>query len=297
MKGKKIEFSVELFPTANASGQLQLQNTIERLEALGPRFFSVTFGAAGFSTQHLTTALVSELIDSDIAVAPHISCLNLSTQEVDALLKQYHAQGVQRLVVIRGDDPDTNNAEKKARVFPYAIDLVRYIRSTTGNRFELFVAAYPEFHPEAPACEHEFHYLKEKFLAGADAAITQYFFSGEAYECYLENCAKLRIHLPIIPGVMPIVQYDRLMRFSNRCGAEIPRWLSKRLEAYQHEPIAFNQFGIDVVTKFCESVIALGAPSLHFYTLNSANLCEQLIRNLSGHLVSAKRYATTASFV
>lgn len=274
-----IPFSFELFPPNTETGHEKLHAAVTTLRAFHPVFFSVTFGAGGAATQALTTHVVKALIDRDIKTAPHITCTNLSEKAVDQLLQYYQSLHVTNLVVIRGDAPALSE-ERSESIFLHASDLVRYIRKKTGNDFKIYVAAYPEFHPESENAETELHFFKEKIEAGANAAITQYFFSREAYDRYRENCIRKKIYVPIIPGIMPIMQYDKLMRFSKRCQAEIPRWLDKRLQAYQHQPESLQALGIDVMTKLCDDLISDGAPQLHFYTLNSAEITTAIIRNL-----------------
>ncbi len=278
MPKANIEFSCELFPPDTAIGWNKLNSTVDVLQPLGPRFFSVTFGAGGSTKQSLTANLVAQLLQRNIATVPHVSCINTSRDSLDPLLEYYQSLGINRLVVVRGDRPQ--QPETSLNEFSYASELVNYIRNKTGAHFKIIVAAYPEFHPESENPLMEFVCFRKKIEAGANAAITQYFFNPDAYYRYRNNCEQMGIRVPIIPGIMPILQYEKLKRFSARCQAEIPQWLDKRLQTYQNDPESLQKFGIDVITKLCEDLIQYGAPSLHFYTLNSANPCADIIKNL-----------------
>lgn len=260
-------FSFEFFPPKNAEGKIRLRETTQQLAQLKPKFFSVTFGAGG-STRAGTYDAVKEIKAQGLAAAPHISCIGSTRAMLRELLQSYAALGVDRIVALRGDCP------KGAAITPgelnYPDELVAFIRAETGRRFHIEVAAYPEFHPESPTPESDLRYFKQKIDAGADAAITQYFFNTDAYFEYLDACAALGVRVPIVPGVMPITNYKQLARFSDACGAEIPRWIRKRLEAYGEDLDSIRAFGLDVTTELCDRLLRGGAPGLHFYTLNRA---------------------------
>lgn len=270
--------SFEFFPPKTPAGIDLLSQTAQELVALKPHFFSVTFGAGG-STRDGTIDTVKMLQQqTHINVAPHLACIGSSRAQIIEMLQIYQQLNVKRIVALRGDLP---SGMGQAGEFKYASELVELIRAETGDRFYLEVAAYPEIHPQANA-EDEFINLKRKYDAGANSAITQYFFNPDAYFYYLDECAKRHINLPIIPGIMPITQFAKLARFSDMCGAEIPRWIRKRLESYGDDVEAVKQFGSEVVHNLCEQLIQGGAKGLHFYTLNHADASMQLCQSLVG---------------
>ena len=261
-------FSVELFPPRTAEGFDKLTGSIEALSALHPRYFSVTYGAGG-STQQRTFEAVDWLRQQGIETAPHISCIGSTRAEIDAILQRYMQQGITRLVALRGDLPSGSGfgAHDELR---YANELVEHIRRTTGDHFHIEVAAYPEYHPQAASPMADLENFKRKVEAGANAAITQYFYNADAYLNFVDNCEKAGVTLPVVPGIMPITNYTQLARFSDMCGAEIPRWIRKRLEACGDDRDAIRAFGTEVVTNMCQRLLDAGAPGLHFYTMNQA---------------------------
>jgi methylenetetrahydrofolate reductase (NADPH) len=269
--------SFEFFPPKTEEGREKLRRTRSRLARLRPEFFSVTFGAGG-STREGTYETVREIQESGEApAAPHISCVGTSRQGIRELLHAYQGIGVRRLVALRGDLP---SGMVEHGDFAHADELVAFIREETGDWFHIEVAAYPEFHPEAPSASADIRHFAGKIAAGADRAITQYFFNADAYFRFVEWCARLGIRVDVVPGIMPIVNYRQLARFSDGCGAEIPRWLRWRLEELADDVESLRAFGIDVVSGLCERLLAGGAPGLHFYTLNMAApslaICENL---------------------
>jgi methylenetetrahydrofolate reductase (NADPH) len=274
---KNIPLSVEFFPPKTAEGIANLRETRKQLALLKPEFFSVTFGAGG-STTDRTKETVFEIQAEGHQAAPHISCISSNKEEISELLVAYKAKGIKRLVALRGDVP---SGEVSMGDFKYANELVSFIRQETGDWFHLEVAAYPEFHPESVSAAKDLDNFQRKVEAGANSAITQYFYNAEAYFRFVESCHAKRLNLPIVPGIMPIYNYTQLARFSGICGAEIPRWLRLRLEAYADDMPSLRALGIDVVTKLCDDLLNWGAPSLHFYTLNQAGIINQIVENLS----------------
>ena len=272
-----IELSAEFFPPKTEEGAEKLRVVRSRLvQEMAPSFFSVTFGAGG-STQDGTMNTVKEIHDSGIAAAPHLSCVGSSRASVLELLKKYQTLGIKRIVALRGDLPSGmgNYGE-----FNHANELVAFIRETTGDWFHIEVAAYPEFHPQASSAANDIEKFVNKIQAGANSAITQYFFNSDAYFQFLEDVASYDISVPIIPGIMPIVSSTQLIRFSDACGAEIPRWLRKRLESFGEDTASIKAYGTEVVTDLCHQLIAGGAPGLHFYTLNMAEPTISILHNL-----------------
>jgi methylenetetrahydrofolate reductase (NADPH) len=263
---KKTSLSFEFFPPKTEGGITNLRETRQKLAVFKPEFFSVTFGAGG-STRDRTMDTVFEIQDEGYQAAPHISCISSSKAEIVELLKAYQEKDIKRLVVLRGDVP---SGEVSTGDFKYAVDLVAFIRQETGDWFHIEVAAYPEFHPEARSAADDIDNLKRKVDAGADSAITQYFYNVDAYFQFLESCYKAGIRVPIVPGIMPIYNYTQLARFSGICGAEIPRWLRLRLEAYGDDLTSLRAFGTDVMSELCEKLLLAGVPNFHFYTLNQA---------------------------
>lgn len=272
----KTSFSFEFFPPKTAEGIANLRQVRSELAKFCPEFFSVTFGAGG-STRDRTMDTVLEIQSEGFGAAPHISCISSSKQEISELLQAYQAKGIKRLVTLRGDIP---SGEVSVGDFKYANELVRFIRAEAGDWFHLEVAAYPEFHPEAGSAQKDLENFKRKIDAGADSAITQYFYNVDAYFRFVEAAQKMGITAPIIPGIMPIYNYTQLARFSNVCGAEIPRWLRMRLEAYGDDLASLRAFGVDVVTDICARLTQAGIDKMHFYTLNQAGIIGQIIRHL-----------------
>jgi methylenetetrahydrofolate reductase (NADPH) len=268
-----IPISFEFFPPKTADGIANLRETRKQLAQFNPEFFSVTFGAGG-STTDRTKETVFEIQGEGFAAAPHISCISSSKEEISALLNAYKSHGIKRLVTLRGDVP---SGEVSVGDFKYANELVSFIRQETGDWFHLEVAAYPEFHPEALSAAKDMANFKRKIEAGANSAITQYFYNADAYFRFVESCVKDGITVPIVPGIMPIYNFTQLARFSGVCGAEIPRWLRLRLEAYADDLPSLRALGIDVVSELCERLLSWGAPSLHFYTLNQSGIITSII--------------------
>jgi methylenetetrahydrofolate reductase (NADPH) len=274
---KNTPLSFEFFPPKTTEGIEKLRETRTQLAKYNPEFFSVTFGAGG-STRDRTMDTVFEIQRDGFQAAPHISCISSSKEEIAALLQAYQAQGIKRLVALRGDVP---SGEVSSGDFRYATELVSFIRAETGSHFHIEVAAYPEFHPEARTPAADLLNLKRKAEAGANSAITQYFYNADAYFRFIDQCATAGINIPIVPGIMPIYNITQLARFSSICGAEIPRWLKMRLEEYGDDMTSLRAFGIDVVSELCETLKVWGVPSLHFYTLNQSGVISSIIENIN----------------
>ena len=268
--------SFEFFPPKTAEGVAKLREARKQLAQLQPKFFSVTFGAGG-STRDRTMETVFEIQSEGFDAAPHISCVSSSRGDIGALLDEYRARGIRRLVALRGDLP---SGEVSAGDFRYANELVTFIREQSGDWFDIEVAAYPEFHPEAHSPAADLQHFKRKVDAGANAAITQYFYNVDAYFNFMDQCGAMGIDIPVVPGVMPIYNYTQLARFSGVCGAEIPRWLRLRLQDYSDDLPSLRALGTDVVTDLCEQLLAGGAPGLHFYTLNQAGIISTIAQRL-----------------
>ena len=271
-------YSFEFFPTKTEAGHEKLLNVARQLAGYNPDFFSCTYGAGG-STRDRTLNTVLQL-DGDIKVptAPHLSCVGDSVEELRSLLKLYQDAGIKRIVALRGDLPSGMGiASGELR---YANDLVEFIRRETGDHFHIEVAAYPEMHPQARTFEDDIANFVRKARAGADSAITQYFFNADSYFYFVERVRSLGVDIPIVPGIMPITNYSKLARFSDACGAEIPRWVRKQLEAYGDDIDSIQAFGEQVITQMCEQLLAGGAPGLHFYTLNQAEPSLAIWHNL-----------------
>lgn len=259
-------FSFEFFPPKTPEGVEKLRATRRQLAQLKPRFFSVTFGAGG-STRERTLETVLEIQAEQHEAAPHLSCIGSTRENIRAILSEYQAHGISHIVALRGDLPSGTAGTGE---FGHANELVEFIRSETGNRFHIEVAAYPEVHPQAKSASADLENFKRKVDAGADAAITQYFFNLDAYLNFVDECQSIGIDIPIVPGIMPINNYAQLARFSDMCGAEIPRWLRLKLQAYGDDVASIRAFGLDFVTGLCDELLEAGAPGLHFYTLNQA---------------------------
>ena len=273
---QELAISFEFFPPKTVEGVEKLRETRKELARFNPEFFSVTFGAGG-STRDRTMETVLEIQREGFQAAPHISCISSGKTEIRDLLQAYQAHGISRLVALRGDVP---SGEVSAGDFRYASELVEFIRQETGDHFFIEVAAYPEFHPEAKTPAADLQNLKRKMDAGANSAITQYFYNADAYFRFVEQCDDLGITIPIVPGIMPIYNITQLSRFSSICGAEIPRWLKLRLEEYGDDMASLRALGVDVVSELCETLLAGGAPSLHFYTLNQSATIATIISNI-----------------
>ncbi|MBZ9567121.1 MULTISPECIES: methylenetetrahydrofolate reductase [NAD(P)H] [Modicisalibacter] len=272
-----LGISFEFFPPNTDAGREKLMAARDALAERKPRFFSVTYGAGG-STQARTHHTVQRVRECGISTAPHLSCIGSEKAQVRELLERYRADGIDSLVALRGDLPSGMGGIGELR---YANELVEFIRAETGDHFEIAVAAYPEAHPQAPSLEHDLQNFVRKMQAGADLAITQYFFSAEAYFHFAERARALGVEKPIVPGIMPITNYTKLARFSDACGAEIPRWIRKQLEAYGDDSESIQAFGEEVVSRLCQRLLDGGAPGLHFYTLNQATPALRILDNLA----------------
>ncbi len=272
-------FSVELFPPRTEQGFEKLTATIAELSTLKPLYFSVTYGAGG-STQERTFQTIDWLREQGIETAPHISCIGSHKAEIDEILERYQQQGISRLVALRGDLPSGAGLGELDEL-RYANELVEHIRETTGDHFHIEVAAYPEYHPQAANPATDLENFKRKVDAGANAAITQYFYNADAYLFFVDACEKSGIDLPIVPGIMPITNITQLARFSDGCGAEIPRWIRKRLEAYVDDLDSLRAFGEEVVTSMCQRLLDEGVPGLHFYSMNQVAPTMRLWKNLN----------------
>jgi methylenetetrahydrofolate reductase (NADPH) len=271
-----LPISFEFFPPKTPEGAAKLRVARKSLYELKPEFCSVTYGAGG-STQEGTFGTVSEILAEGVDAASHFSCIGATRDTVREQLGMLRQMGVKRLVALRGDLPSGYGAGGE---FHYASDLVSFIRAETGDAFRIEVACYPEVHPQARSPEADLQAYAAKIRAGADAAITQYFYNADSYFHFVEEADRLGLHVPIVPGVMPIVSSTQLMRFSDACGAEIPRWIRLRLQSFGDDSASIRAFGLDVVTQLCEQLRAGGAPGIHFYTMNQAGptlaLCERL---------------------
>ena len=272
----KTELSIEFFPPTTPEGTEKLRATREKLAELMPSFFSVTYGAGG-STRERTFATVKEIAASGCEAAPHLSCIGSTREGIRAILQEYAAAGIRRIVALRGDLPSGVGDPGE---FRYANELVEFIRRETGDRFRIEVAAYPEWHPQARSPRDDLLAFKRKADAGADSAITQYFYNLDAYLNFVDAARRLGVNIPIVPGIMPIGTFSKLARFSDACGAEIPRWMRKTFESYGDDSASVRAFGLDVVTRLCEQLIAAGAPGLHFYSMNQAGLTTEICRRL-----------------
>ncbi len=269
-------FSFEFYPPKTEEGVVSLQSVRNQLAALKPDFFSVTFGAGG-STRDKTLDTVIDIQSKGILAAPHLSCVGSTKDNIRTILKNYQDSGISKIVALRGDLP---SGMLSAGEFRYANELVDFIRAETGDDFQIHVAAYPEVHPQASSAAEDFKNFKRKVDAGANAAITQYFYNVDAYFYFLDTCEKNGINIPIVPGIMPITQYAQLFRFSEMCGADIPRWLRKRLEGFGDDRASIQAFGAELVTQLCQRLLNNGAPGLHFYTMNQAAPTLAILNNL-----------------
>jgi len=272
----KLPVSFEFFPPKTPEGAGKLRTVRQELYALRPEFCSVTYGAGG-STQQGTFATVGEIIAEGVAAASHFSCIGASRASVREQLATLKGMGVRRLVALRGDLPSGYGAGGE---FQYASDLVAFIRAETGDDFHIEVAAYPEVHPQARSPQADLQAFATKVKAGANSAITQYFYNADAYFRFVDDAQKLGVDIPVVPGIMPITSSSQLLRFSDACGAEIPRWVRLRLQAYGDDIDSIKAFGLDVVSDLCERLIAGGAPSLHFYTMNQSAATMALVNRL-----------------
>ncbi len=269
-------YSIEFYPPRTPEGVAKLRAARAQLSQLKPAFFSVTFGAGG-STREGTLETVLEIRGEGLPAAPHISCIGAPREALRDVLAQYRAHGIRHLVALRGDLP---SGSADAGEFRYASELVAFIRQETGDWFHIDVAAYPEYHPQARSADEDLANFERKVKAGADSAITQYFFNADAYWHFVDACAARGITVPIVAGIMPILSASGLARFSDNCGAEIPRWIRRKLESLGDDHASVRAFGLDVVTELCAGLIDDGVPGLHFYTLNSAALTTTIWQRL-----------------
>lgn len=269
-------FSIEFFPPQTAEGAAKLRGVRDQLAALQPAFFSVTYGAGG-STRERSFATVREIAAAGLEAAPHLSCIGSSRESIRGILDEYRAAGIRRVVALRGDLP---SGMADPGEFRYANELVEFIRAETGDHFHIEVAAYPEWHPQARSAEDDLQAFVRKVQAGADAAITQYFYNADAYFHFVEAARAAGVTVPIVPGIMPIASFTKLARFSDACGAEIPRWMRKKFEGFGDDLEAVRACGLDVVTALCEKLLAGGAPGLHFYSMNQAGLTTEIWQRL-----------------
>ena len=259
-------FSFEFFPPKTPEGVEKLRSTWKQLAQLKPRFFSVTYGAGG-STQERTLGSVLEIIADGHEAAPHISCIGSTRADIAATLALYKSKGIKHIVALRGDLPSGAASVGDLR---YASELVTFIRETTGDHFNIEVACYPEMHPQARSPQDDVRNFKRKIDAGADSAITQYFFNADAYFRFVDECESLGVAVPIVPGIMPIGNFSQLARFSDACGTEIPRWLRLKMQGFGDDSASIRSFGLDVITELCDRLLSQGAPGLHFYSMNQA---------------------------
>jgi methylenetetrahydrofolate reductase (NADPH) len=276
MRGPNNLYSLEFFPPKTPEGVAKLRAARAQLAQLKPAFCSVTFGAGG-STREGTLATVQEIRAEGLPAAPHISCIGGTRESLRDVLAQYKDHGIRHVVALRGDLP---SGSADAGEFRYASDLVAFIREETGDLFHVDVACYPEYHPQARTPQEDLDHFEEKVRNGADSAITQYFYNPDAYWHFVDACAARGLTIPIVPGIMPIASSSRLARFSDACGAEIPRWIRRTLESYGDDTASVRAFGLDVVTDLCARLLDGGAPGLHFYTMNSAGLTTTIWQRL-----------------
>ncbi|MBI4754029.1 MAG: methylenetetrahydrofolate reductase [NAD(P)H] [Betaproteobacteria bacterium] len=276
MTCNKPGFSVEFFPPQTPEGMEKLRAVRTQLARLGPEFFSVTYGAGG-STRDRTFDTVFDIQREGLPAAPHLSCIGSTRESIGEILDQYRAAGIRRIVALRGDLPSGMADPGELR---YANELVAFIRERTGDWFTIEVAAYPEYHPQARSPLDDLLNFRRKVEAGADAAITQYFYNAEAYEAFVDACRGRDIDIPIVPGIMPFHNFSKIARFSDACGAEIPRWIRRKMESFGDDAASVRAFGLDVITALCRRLLDRGAPGLHFYSLNQAGLTAEIVERL-----------------
>jgi methylenetetrahydrofolate reductase (NADPH) len=270
--------SIEFFPPKTPEGAEKLRVVRQKLAELNPKYFSVTFGAGG-STQHGTLSTVLEILAAGHEAAPHLSCVGGTRESIRAILQEFKDKGIRRLVALRGDLPSGYGGAGELR---YASDLVEFIRQETGDWFHIEVAAYPEMHPQAKSPQDDLQAFARKVQAGANAAITQYFYNPDAYFQFVDNARTLGVDVPVVAGIMPITNYTQLMRFSDMCGAEIPRWIRLKLASFGDDSASIKAFGLDVVSGLCERLLAGGAPGLHFYSMNQAAATTAIWQRITG---------------
>jgi methylenetetrahydrofolate reductase (NADPH) len=270
------EISIEFFPPQTPEGVDKLRATRAELAKLQPEFFSVTYGAGG-STRERTFTVVKEIAAEGFDAAPHLSCIGSTRESIREILSEYQAAGIRRIVALRGDLP---SGMAETGEFRYANELVEFIRAETGDQFSIEVAAYPEWHPQARSPQDDLQNFARKVRAGANSAITQYFYNADAYFHFVDEARALGVDIPIIPGIMPIVGFTKLARFSDACGADLPRWMRKKFESYGDDTESIRAFGLDLVTELCARLLQGGAPGLHFYSMNQAPLTLEICRRL-----------------
>ena len=268
--------SIEFFPPQTPEGVEKLRATRAELAKLQPEFFSVTYGAGG-STRERTFAIVREIASEGFDAAPHLSCIGSTRESIREILAEFKAAGIRRIVALRGDLP---SGMAEAGEFRYANELVEFIRAETGSHFSLEVAAYPEWHPQARSPKDDLDAFARKVKAGANSAITQYFYNADAYFHFVDEARALGVDIPIVPGIMPIVGFTKLARFSDACGADLPRWMRKKFESFGDDSDSIRAFGLDLVTELCERLLKGGAPGLHFYSMNQSALTCEICRRL-----------------
>jgi methylenetetrahydrofolate reductase (NADPH) len=271
------QLSIEFFPPGTPEGVEKLRVVRRNLAELKPAFFSVTFGAGG-STRERTFAVVKEMAAEGLDAAPHLSCIGSTRDNIREILADYRAAGIRRIVALRGDLP---SGMAKAGEFRYANELVEFIRAETGDWFSIEVAAYPEWHPQARSPREDLQNFIRKVKAGANSAITQYFYNADAYFHFVDEVRSAGVDVPIVPGIMPIGSFSKLARFSDACGAEIPRWMRRKFEGFGDDAESIRAFGLDVVSELCEHLLAKGAPGLHFYCMNQSELTREIFRRLA----------------
>lgn len=269
-------FSIEFFPPQTAEGVEKLRLVRDKLAALKPAFFSVTYGAGG-STRERTFSTVREIVAAGLDAAPHLSCIGSSRESIRGILAEFQAEGIRRVVALRGDLP---SCMADPGEFRYANELVEFIRAETGDHFHIEVAAYPEWHPQARSADDDLQAFVRKVNAGANSAITQYFYNADAYFHFVDAVRAAGVTIPIVPGIMPIASFAKLARFSDACGAEIPRWMRKKFEGFGDDADSIKAFGLDVVTELCQKLLAGGAPGLHFYSMNQSGLTSEIWQRL-----------------
>ena len=272
----KPEISIEFFPPQTSEGVDKLRLVRQKLAPLKPEFFSVTYGAGG-STRERTFSVVKEIVEEGYQAAPHLSCVGSTREGIREILAEYRTEGIHRLVALRGDLP---SGMAQAGEFRFANDLVTFIREETGDHFHLSVAAYPEWHPQARTPADDLAAFANKVKAGANAAITQYFFNADAYFHFVDEARALGVTVPIVPGIMPIVGFTKLARFSDACGAEIPRWMRRKFESFGDDTESIRAFGLDVITELCERLLKGGAPGIHFYSMNQSALTLEVCKRI-----------------
>ena len=277
MKTRNLELSYEFFPPRTEIGREKLAQTRTELAKLNPEFFSVTFGAGGSTRDNTLETVIDIQRNSTVDACPHLTCVGATNAEIIEMLEQYKQNGIHRLVILRGDLPSGMVGMGECK---HASDLVTLIRKEFASHFTIAVAAYPEAHPNSKNLHTEIHYFSEKMNAGADFAITQYFYNSDSYYNFMDLCAKNNITKPVLPGIMPIANFDNLKKFSKHCGAEIPRWIKKSMSAYEHDLEYQRQFGIEIVSRMSEKLIQFGVPGFHFYTMNQSELTRTIVQNL-----------------